>query len=492
VSGIVTGGQLTGQRRFRGLAPESELVFISRSNVESLGGLLDFIDAAQELEVDVLLHEYAPWIGYALDGTDPVEQLVDELAESGMVQVCAAGNLADAGKHGRLEPNPGVDGWATSIDVRDELSFMYLEWHQAVSDGPVACTLSMRPREPGVQEWSIDIVSDPVAGIDWFESEDLSWYADVRDSDGGNRRTQLVLWDPAYAGRLPGGIWSLACDIEAPLDVFLSDGSGWGRGSVFANEVRENTMGLPSTAEHCLAVGAYNGQFGGSTPIGGLHSWSSRGPALGGQKSIDIAAPDDAWTPAPVVDPAIAGAHTVFSGTSGAAPHVTAIAALMKQHDPSLDGVAVRERLMETAFQDAAVTPGDGWGAGKVAGFRAVTGEEASEPPVPDEPVALQFTRENGIAGVFRIEAPGATEIRWDVGYDGTIDGSGPIVVATEGVPTRVTAYAGATRIGGLVIPAGQFVDPDDVERRGACAVAGGPAGLVAFAPLLLLFARRR
>ncbi len=492
VSGIVMGGQLPDQRRFRGLAPEAELVFISRQNVQSLGGLLDFIDAAEELEVDVLLHEYAPWLGFSLDGTDPVEQVVDALAEDGMVQVCAAGNLADAGKHGQLAPNPGVPGWSTSIEVLDERSVLYVEWHSAVSDGPIACSLSIRPDDEGVPERTIHTVSDPVGGIDWSESPEFSWVVDIQDSEGGNRRTNLVVWDPAYAGRLPSGTWALSCDIDAPLDVYLSDGSGWGRGSTFKDEIRAATMGLPSTAEHCVAVGAYAGQFESDVPVGELHGWSSRGPALGGQKSIDIAAPDDAWTPSPVYDPLYGGAYTLFSGTSGAAPHVTAVAALMKQHDPELTGIEVRQRLMETALEDSAVTPGDGWGAGKVAGYRAILDSPRPEVVVPDAPVELSFVRDPGLPGVIHVAAPGATEVRWDVGYDGTIDGSGPVWTVQPGAPTRITAYAGATRIGGRVIPAGQFVDPDSVERPGACAVspASGVGGMLLALGLLGL--RRR
>ncbi|MEZ4317667.1 MAG: S8 family serine peptidase [Myxococcota bacterium] len=487
VSGIIAGGQLPAQRQFTGIAPDADLVFISRYSVEQLSDLLDYIDIAEELEADVLLHEYAPWLGYSLDGSDLVEQAVDRLAEQGMAQVCAAGNLADAGKHGVLA-DPGDGQGAIDVEVIDGVYSLWLEWHYPGPVERVSCTVAVD--EAGCPSCDPEDRFSFTLALGDVQLEDGATAAYfTRDlSAAGNARGTVALWRPA-GGALPEGTWSLACNTSEPLDVYLIDGSGWGRGSTFEPEVPAKTMGLPSTAEHCVAVAAYALQFpyDGDQP-GDLHSWSSRGPALGGQKTIDVAAPDDAFAPSASYTPDGAGSYTLFSGTSSAAPHVTGLVALMKQVEPDLTGPEVRQRLRDTARVDGSVEVGDGWGAGRVDGYAALFG---GTPPAVPEPAELEVEWFYA-SGRAQARITGASEIRWDFDYDGVVDAIGPVGDVMPGEFVRVDAYTDGYRVGGLVLDA----IPSDYTRepRRGCSTAAGVAGSSGWAlsAALLGLSRRR
>ncbi|MCB9673919.1 MAG: S8 family serine peptidase [Alphaproteobacteria bacterium] len=469
VSGILTGGQLPAQRQFGGLAPDAELVFVSRYEVEQLSDLLDFIEVAEGLEVDVLLHEYAPWLGYSLDGTDPIEQAVDQLAEQGMVQVCAAGNLADAGKHGVLR-NVGGRDWQTEVIVDESVGSLWLEWHYPGPADRVSCRLQS-------EAFAFDL---PPLDTQLEDGAFLG-YLTHDTSDAGNSRGTFAVWRPDGQA-LPEGEWVLTCDVPEPLDVYLIDGSGWGRGSVFRTEDRSKTMGLPATAEHCIAVAAYSGRFAyeGET-LHDLRSWSSRGPALGGQKSMDVAAPDDAYAPSAWFAPNSDGSYTLFGGTSGAAPHVAALAALMKQAEPGLSGVDIRQQLVDGADIDGQVVPGNGWGAGRVDGYRALFGEAA---PVAPAPVALDVDW-RFLQGGAQVTVTGAPDLRWDFGYDGVIDATGPVHTVKPGDVVRIDAYVDGWRVGGTVLD-GSPAAYEPVPRGCATAPGRGWAGWTG------LVARRR
>jgi len=455
VSGILVGGQLVGQRQFGGLAPDAELVFISRYTVETLSDLLDFTEMATDLEVDVLLHEYAPWVGYSLDGTGLVEQAVDRLASEGMVQVCAAGNLADAGKHAVLEREGRAS--VTRIEVSENTYSLWLEWHYDAAN-PVACTL-----EGSGFSFQGSGITQQLVGDTWF-------WLDRNNSPGGRGRATVAVWRDD-GSRLPVDTWTLRCNTPDPLDVYLSDGSGWGRGSVFIKEDRSRTMGLPATALGCVAVAASVGRYAYDQQPGALRSWSSRGPALGGQKTIDIAAPDDAFTPSAWFIPGSEGSYQLFGGTSGAAPHITALAALMKADEPDLDGLEVRQRLMDAARSEG-IDPGDGWGQGRADGYAALYGDAPAEVP---EPIELEVIWLPG-PGPLRAQVSGAPELRWDYGYDGTIDATGPLHEVGFGEVVRVDAYRDGYRVGGVVLDGPPASVTAVEEPVGGCSTAGGPS----------------
>jgi hypothetical protein len=111
-------------------------------------------------------------------------------------------------------------------------------------------------------------------------------------------------------------------------------------------------------------------------------------PLLGAPETI--AKPDVAATDCGVTTffASFAGGKWRFCGTSAAAPHAAAVAALLRQAEPSLSGEELREALTETADPVGAFGP-DAVGGGLVDAFNALgslTGP-LTEGDGPSEPV---------------------------------------------------------------------------------------------------------
>ncbi len=478
VSGILAGGQLPLQRVGMGLAPDADLVIMDR-NEASMADIADFIDWAGSDEggVDVVLHEYAPWWGYTLDGTHPIEQLVARQVEDGsVVHVCPVGNLADAAKHTVVTPDAGQLELTFDVTPGRPAPTVWMDLHVPAVDGTIACDIRM-PDGQVLQ-----------TGFDDFDGASplfLSGWRTVTTSP--TVLHQLVLWndegDPLADGR-----YTVTCDTatDASVHAYLTDGYGWSRGVGFTFPVRANTMGMPSTSSACLAVGAIAGRF--ADYAGELHeirSWSSRGPRPDGLRTLDLVAPDDPFAPASALDYGefFHSGFERFGGTSGASPHVAAVAALVWSAEPRATADEVRQAVLDAVAPRP--EPLDDAGLGELRAWRAVFDSPVTPPP---EPVEVQVrTRARDLPdGSCAVEVYGVAEghedaaFRWDLNYDGTWDvrWSDRLVLPSRApFLVRVEAEVAGFRLGGAAVEVD--ADPRAVctyERRG-CGCAGGGVG---------------
>ena len=494
VVGIITGGRPHPLSTYPGLLPDVDILLYSYYG----GDEADFVgalDRAEDEDVDVVLFELASWVGHYLDGSEYVERTIDDLMDDGVVQVCPAGNLAGNGKHTSQIEQDGRLSFPFTVPEGDAYTtywYLNLELHVAPYSFVVdECVMTT----PGGDQHEV-----------LFDGEGpeilpgLRLYSQSRESSRDSDHYQIFAFSQAGNVELPHGQWSLDCahedDAQRPVHAFVSDNAtGWSRGIVLANEQDASTLCWPSTADTCISVGASAGRihsYDTETTPGQLHGYSSRGPRITGEKTIDVVAPADAYTASPTGgtpwlsrEPAEYG---MFSGTSGAGPHVAALAAQLVQAEPDLDGHEIRALLQQGALVDDQVDvdpdalPDDDWGFGKVRGHRALYGENGATAPARPVEVTVDFESEPGDDGRCRVTAipsamdhPEAT-FRWDWAYDGRFEGdfeAGTITYQIDpgsDLAVRVQAASAGWWLGGGL---GLWSVPDDCRSGDACSGCG-------------------
>ncbi|MCA9565419.1 MAG: S8 family serine peptidase, partial [Myxococcales bacterium] len=127
VAGILVGGQ-SGRLSEVGIAPDAELVSLMNEPTPDGDAELLGLAAAQDLGVDIVLHEFSSWTWVALDGSGNFELAMDTARGLGQLQVNPAGNLADSGKH-------------TSVTMSDEPSEMEFDVPATYFGEPIGAVL---------------------------------------------------------------------------------------------------------------------------------------------------------------------------------------------------------------------------------------------------------------------------------------------------------------------------------------------------------------
>src|SRR5262249_38659253 len=84
-----------GLEHLVGVAPDADLVAAIRDETSNLVGLSDF---CIEEGARVVLHEYAPWVGYHLDGSSDLEAFIDKTVDEGVAHINPVGNLSTSDK----------------------------------------------------------------------------------------------------------------------------------------------------------------------------------------------------------------------------------------------------------------------------------------------------------------------------------------------------------------------------------------------------------
>jgi subtilisin family serine protease len=498
VVGIITGGRPHPLSTYPGLLPDVDILLYSYYG----GDEADFIgalDRAEDEDVDVVLFELASWVGHFLDGSEYVERTIDDLMEDGVVQVCPAGNLAGNGKHTSQVEQDGRLSFPFTVPEGDMYTtywYLNLELHVAPYSFVVEDCLMTTP-DGGQHEVLFNGEGPEII-------DGLQLFSQSRESNRSSDHYQIFAFSQAGDVELPPGQWSLDCAhgdaAQRPVHAFVGDNAtGWSRGIVLGNESDASTLCWPSTADTCISVGASAGRvhsYDEQTTPGQLHGYSSRGPRINGEKTIDVVAPADAYTASPTGgsawisrEPAEYG---MFSGTSGAGPHVAALAAQLVQAEPDLDGNEIRALLQQGALVDDQVDvdpdalPDDNWGYGKVRGVRALTGSNGASAPDRPVEVTVDFESQPGDDGRCRVTAtpsaftyPDAT-FRWDWAYDGRFEGEFEVgsisyqIDPGSELTVRVQAASDGWWIGGGL---GLWSVPDNCRSGNACSGCGQGCG---------------
>ncbi|MEZ4312521.1 MAG: S8 family serine peptidase [Polyangiaceae bacterium] len=514
-SGVLVAGTI-GLTRLVGMAPGADLVMASNRDGTSDLKLTKF---CRDEGARVILHEYAPWYGYHLDGSSATEAYIDATSAEGVVHVNPAGNLSGSEK---LYKNPIPAGGTLEVPIEVPkagytfFAFSFL-WRDTTRD------LGFIVEDP--TGFTMEVGGPADVFSDW--NGGLTVYSSREDSTRGTARVDFYLFNQAATTKqVPSGTWKvhvvdLADPASEPVTLigYVADEiSGWGKGIYFPEHTSEDHfIGYPGTADHGMPIAAFTGHgYWGGVP-GERASYSGRGVRIDGKPILWISAPDDPITSG--TRTGVQALHLIYGGTSGASPHVAGSAALLVSQNPTATGDDVKEAIRKGALADEAVlsagpVPNTDYGHGKLRIYETLFGKA---PPGGDAPtLAIEpVTVEEGDTAKLTLSAADADEpaaaltFEVDRDYDGVYEEkltAPELLVPAAAIGTvvskvRVTDSTGRSAAAlaiAIVVEKGKVQDPDNNESDGGCNAPaapvpeGAPLTIATGAALLLLASRRR
>ena len=334
----------------------------------------------------------------AHDGTDPQEIVIDEiLATAGRSIVIAAGNEGNDAIHAEgivaanasstfnftIPPytvNPGSQDDYVSFDI----------WYKG-NDG-----LKIEVITPSGQT----ITANPGTSANVTTTANEGFVQILNATTGKNpinnsKECQITLIDfntsAPKSGEWKIKITGVTIAEGGSFDIWLA-GKSMEAGFTLGHNFRK-LVGMPGTSKKGITVGSYvtkwswvsvNGStfaYNGTNRTGNISTFSSQGPTRDGRVKPDITAPGQAIaaakTSSSIFDNSVivaGGKHVIEQGTSMAAPHITGLAALMLQMNPSLTNDKIKNSIISSAVKDAFTgnLPNETWGNGKINAVAAM------------------------------------------------------------------------------------------------------------------------
>jgi subtilisin family serine protease len=413
VAGISSGsGFTTPQQKFRGMAPESDLVFVTiKYTNDSLNGsaLGDYVVAnptiidAYRYIFDYAAAQNKPAVtnlSWGMhtgphDGTSVFDKAVETLSGKGKIIVGANGN--DGGNQMHVTTNLKGDTAYTFVadrnrkDYRDESVYCDF-WGSAGEDLGLNVSMfdtlgNLLIEEPFVFASSGSVLKRMVVkGMDT-----LKYTFSCQKSHVNNQKPNILVMltsSNSAKCRLRLGItgrgtihgWNSGQVYRWTSGLFTDKVRGNDYSGKYLSGIASGSMGENGgTGKQTLSVGSYVNRnnwidFSGTyraqnwLKVGEISGFSSRGPTPDGRMKPDISAPGQMVASAvnnkqfaPWMDENTLYKSqfngetqywTMFSGTSMAAPHVAGIVALMLEANPSLNLNEVRQILRNTSIKD--------------------------------------------------------------------------------------------------------------------------------------------
>jgi subtilisin family serine protease len=322
------------------MAPAARVYLICAQSVAALGQAKDY---ARAQGIHIVNHS-ASWFnvsrGDDTGGPDTPTGIVADARAAGILWVNAAGNRAQQHWSGTFT-DLDADSW-TEFAPGDEGNTILLGANQQTC-------VALR--------WD----SWPVTALDYdlylTRADGTTVASSNSEQSGTQPPTELICHvnTTGVAQLYSIGIRRHNAPGPSPrFDLFVYPGPN------LEYQVGEGSVTEPGSSSFALAVGAVCWR------TSGLEAFSSRGPTIDGRVKPDLTGPD--WVSSFSYGPfSGCGADTGFAGTSAAAPHVAAAAALVKGANPSF-GPNELQAYLESNAIDLGVPGRDGsYGAGKLA-----------------------------------------------------------------------------------------------------------------------------
>ena len=396
-------GSSYASTKYIGVAPEADLIIVDGGNdgfpsTNVIDGMNYIKNKSIALGKPFAINLSLGGHWGAHDGTDPQEIVIDEiLATAGRSIVIAAGNEGNDAIHAEgivaanasstfnftIPPytvNPGSQDDYVSFDI----------WYKG-NDG-----LKIEVITPSGQT----ITANPGTSANVTTTANEGFVQILNATAGKNpinnsKECQITLID--YNTSAPkSGEWKIKITgvtiaEGGSFDIWLA-GKSMEAGFTLGHNFRK-LVGMPGTSKKGITVGSYvtkwswvsvNGStfaYNGTNRTGNISTFSSQGPTRDGRVKPDITAPGQAIaaakTSSSIFDNSVivaGGKHVIEQGTSMAAPHITGLAALMLQMNPSLTNDKIKNSIISSAVKDAFTgnLPNETWGNGKINAVAAM------------------------------------------------------------------------------------------------------------------------